>query len=122
MIYYIFFLVDILCAILGNLLMKKGASHLPNLETSKNWQEVAISLSTNWYLVIGLFSYGISFIMWALVLSKLKLHIAYPIATSLVITGISIGSIILFKETITFLQIVGIVIIMIGIGLLFFTQ
>jgi len=122
MIYYLFLVVDILCAILGNMLIKKGASHLPNFETSKNWQEVALSVSTNWYLIIGLFSYGISFIMWALVLSKLKLHIAYPIATSLVITGISIGSVIIFKETLTLLQIVGIVIIMIGIGLLFFNQ
>lgn len=116
---YIILAIDIFFVIVANILLKKGASIVSVLELSpENMVSSIFSFAKNPYIILGLISYGISFIMWLFVLSKLKLGIAYPVAVSLNICLLTVASVLFFKETVTTLQVIGIFIIIAGLFLL----
>lgn len=119
---YLLLILDVFFAVGGHLLIKKGALSLKNLDlTLNNIFNILPEIIKNPYLIFGLSSYGLSFILWTLVLSKIKINVAYPISVGLIITFITIGAYIFHHESITLLQIVGIVIIMLGIFMILST-
>lgn len=119
MLPYFLLALDIIFASGANLLLKKGVMLL-NITHSfeKPFYLIFFDLITNSFLMSGLFFYGISFMLWVVILSKLNLHSAYPISVSLTITLITIGSVFIYKEPVSVLQIIGIVVIIFGIGLI----
>ncbi len=117
---YLILLGAIIFAVIGQLLLKTGMNILGPLDFSlKNVLFLLFSISKNIRILIGLFLYGFSFILWLFALSKLKLSLAYP-ATSLMYVFIILASWLILKESINFYQILGIIIILIGLFLLFF--
>lgn len=72
----------------------------------------------NVWLAGGLFLYGVSFLLWLVVISRIKLSLAYPIAASLNFSLIVIFSWLFFREQLVFIQILGIAFIVFGIFLL----
>lgn len=62
----------------------------------------------------GIISYGISFLLWIKVLSKVELSYAYPMV-SLGYVLVMIFSYFFFKENITPIRILGVAFIMIGV-------
>lgn len=66
-------------------------------------------------IVIGLFFFGLAFIGYSFVLSKMQLSIAYPIMTGAGFLLVSIFSIVLFNEPFNLLKIFGILFIFIGV-------
>ena len=120
---YLLLFLDICSVVVANLLLKKGTAHLKELTVSTNGIiQLITDIIKNPYIIIGLSCYGFSFLMWILVLSKVKLIIAYPISTSLAIALIAITSFIFYKESVSLLQIGGIAIIILGIFVLLFTK
>ena len=68
--------------------------------------------------IIGFFLYACGFLLWMLILSKFKLNIAFPIATSLFFIISGLGSYFILKETFTIIQVFGIFLCLAGILLI----
>ncbi|MFH1894761.1 MAG: EamA family transporter [Patescibacteria group bacterium] len=110
---------SILATVSAQLLLKKGMMEIGQLNFSPtNLLNLIGQIFHNIYLLSGLASFGLSFFSWLFILSKLQLNIAYPIITSLNFCLIIFGSWFLFKEQISFYQILGIGFIVLGIFLL----
>ena len=110
--------ISITITVTAQLLIKKGVLSLGNLNFSiPNLVGLAPRIIQNFWLLGGLFLFGVSFLLWLFIISKLKLSIAYPISTSLSFGLITISSWFLFREQLSWLQFIGIVIIIIGIFL-----
>jgi multidrug transporter EmrE-like cation transporter len=78
------------------------------------------SLATNYGLWGGIALFGLAFVLYSLVLSRINLSIAYPVMTSLGLVIISLVSILVFKEVITGVQAGGLLLIIIGVWLVSF--
>ena len=68
--------------------------------------------------IIGFFLYACGFLLWMLILSKFKLNVAFPIATSLFFIVSGLGSCFILKESFTFIHVVGIFVCLVGILLI----
>jgi len=100
----------------AQLSLKKGVLALGSLEFSfSKVLFVILQLFQNPWISIGLILYGISFLFWLFLLSRLQLNIIYPIASSLNIAIIAVISWALFKESLSPVQIVGVAVIIVGI-------
>lgn len=69
-------------------------------------------------MIIGILCYGISFLLWMYIVSKVNLTIATPLSVALVNTFVLIGSCIILKEKITFIQGIGIFLVLFGVILI----
>lgn len=69
-------------------------------------------------ILIGLLFFGLAFIGYSFVLSKLELSVAYPIMTGAGFAIVSLFSFILFGEMLNLAKILGMILIFIGIILL----
>ena len=69
-------------------------------------------------VLAGLLLFGLAFIGYSFVLSRLELSIAYPIMTGAGFAIVSIFSFILFNESFGTVKIIGIIFVFIGIILL----
>lgn len=116
---YLILLGAILFAVAGQILLKSGMLVVGQLDFSfKNILFLLSSIFKNIYILIGLFSYGFSLILWLFALSKLKLSLIYP-ATSLMYVFVILASWLILKEAINIYQVLGIIIILIGLCFLF---
>ena len=79
--------------------------------------KMVLAVFTNVYLLSGMFSYGISIILWMMVLSKVNVSLAYPFSSiGYIIT--TVLAYLFFNEPITFQKVLGIIIICIGVFIL----
>lgn len=77
-----------------------------------------IQLNINAYAVSGVLLYGISFLLYMYLLSKYDLGYIIPLTTALVYVLIFTASYFIFKETFTFVKVLGITLILVGLALL----
>ena len=107
--------VSILATVSAQLFLKKGVSGLGQLSFSFHgiFSFVLKILQSGW-LMAGLFLLGISFFVWIFILSKFQLNMIYPIMVSLNYSFITVAAWFLFREYISPVQILGIVIIIFG--------
>ncbi|OGD86673.1 hypothetical protein A2Z23_03015 [Candidatus Curtissbacteria bacterium RBG_16_39_7] len=112
----------IITAASGNLVLKYGMLRFGKmtLERSVVVPEL-FKLFTSPIILVGLFVYGLSFICWVKVLSTEDISRVYPIVVASTITLILLASAFFFKEVISPIRILGIVVIIIGIYLVFRT-
>ena len=84
------------------------------------WHMILDSI-TNVYIWAGMFSYGISILLWMVVLSKVNVSLAYPfLSIGYIIT--TVISHFAFNEPITVPKILGISIICIGVVVLTYSK
>lgn len=100
---------------LANVFVKLSAT---SSKYGENFTSFMFSAVKNIYVWIGLVCFGIAFVLYAFSLTKLKLSVAYPIMTSAGFVIVSLFSHFLFKEDLTMLKIVGMVVIAVGIWLI----
>ena len=74
-----------------------------------------ISIIGNLPLVSGVGLYGMAFILYALALTYLPLNIAHPILTSGSIALVGIASVLFFGESLSTINIAGIILIILGV-------
>ncbi|MFH1841359.1 MAG: SMR family transporter [Candidatus Nealsonbacteria bacterium] len=116
---YLLFAVSVLTTVGAHLCFKKGVLKLGEITLS--FPEI---FNTIWHIVqnawilLGVVLFGISFLTWLFILSKLQLNVAYPIIISIEATLVTVASWLLFHEYLSILQIVGIVCVIIGIILI----
>jgi len=121
MIYQPFLLlgISISLTVTAHLLLKKGITLIGKLDFSLvNFIGLIFQILQNTYLFLGLFFFAIAFLFWLFALSKIQLNIMYPISVGLNFFLITVASWFLFKEYISFHQILGIIIIFFGVFLL----
>ena len=71
--------------------------------------------ATSPFIIFGLFLYGLSFLIWLRVLTFNDLSKSYPIFATIVFILTTAGSAIFLKESISFIRVIGIIIMLVGI-------
>jgi len=116
---FIFLAISILSTVVAQLLLKKGMLLMGRVEFSlPNLLNLFIQVFHNIYLFLGLIFFGVAFFFWLFILSKVQLNIVYPISTSLTLCLVTLVSWFLFKEYLSFYQILGIGLVVLGVFLL----
>ncbi len=108
----ILFLSYALCSGSGLIILKIAMNNktLKSLDLMQTFLQVKF--------IIGFFLYACGFFLWMLILSKFKLNVAFPIATSLFFIISGLGSYFILKESFTITQVVGIFLCLAGILLI----
>ena len=84
--------------------------------------EGKLSINITPYTVLGIFLYGISFLIYMYLISKFDLGYIIPLTTALVYILIFTASFIIFKEAFTTIKIIGILLIVLGLMFLNFKK
>ena len=98
----------------GLILLKlgsKGLAFVSIVDGKLTWN---LSLLT----ILGILTYGVSFLLYILLISKFSLGFIVPLTTALVYILIFVASFLIFKESFTSLKIVAIILIIGGVILL----
>lgn len=116
---FFFLLIPILTASTAQLFFKKGVSSVGHLNFSLSGIIFFIlRVLQNSWMIGGVILFAIAFLSYLLALSKFQLNVIYPILVSAGIILVTGASWLFFKETLSWLQILGMVIILFGIFLL----
>ena len=106
---WIFVVFYVLFAISGSTLLKYG------MTTKSLFVVPFVNMKVSWVSLIGFFSYGISFLLYTVLLSKFELSFISPIITGIVYFLLMVTAFLFFKEPVTFNKIVGSLLIIVGI-------
>jgi len=114
----VYILISVLGGAAGQVLLKKGMGSMGPLTLSVDQLGgILWRIATNPYVVVGLGVYVCSTIFWLTALSRVNLSYAYPFA-SLSYIVMLVVSWQLFKEDISFLRLMGSLVIGIGVFLI----
>ena len=108
-------LICIALIICAQTLMKYGVTQVGgiNFTGGQIWDGVRKIFSSP-YILIGLFVYAVSAMLWLDVISKLDISLAYPMLSLSYAAAIVIGAL-LFGEHITWLRVIAVVVICGGV-------
>lgn len=115
MIYLIFILAIVLNAA-ANILIKLGMRG-GGVVNFNQLGLTLVNLITNFYFLGGLVSFGLALVFYSFVLQKINLSVAYPIMTSVGFVFVILVSVLFLKESLTFWQMLGILLIVAGVWL-----
>ena len=110
---YLLLLFDIMLTVSAQLALRMGARQL---QSGLSFALIFEPLK-NMFLLAGMALFAVSFFLYVFILSKLQLNIVYPVATGTILVLITILSHFFLKETLTTLQVVGILTILVGVVL-----
>lgn len=110
-------LISIFLGAFGQILVKYGSANLEINFTLKYLVPSILNIIKNLPVMMGIISYGVSFLIWIKVLSKTELSYAYPMV-SLGYIIVMIFSYFVFKENISFIRILGMFFIIVGVVLI----
>ncbi|MCP4678879.1 MAG: EamA family transporter [Deltaproteobacteria bacterium] len=96
----------------ANVLMKAGMRDAPELQGAS---QMIKHYLTSWPVMLGLFLFAVNVIAYTQALSKLPLSMAYPVMVALSGFIVISGSMLLFKESITWIQYLGFALIIGGV-------
>ncbi|WP_373899624.1 SMR family transporter [Haloimpatiens sp. FM7315] len=110
-------LISVFLGAFGQILVKIGAPNLQLNFSGINIFYSILDIIKNLPVMMGIISYGLSFLLWIKVLSKVELSYAYPMV-SLGYVIVMIFSYFFFKENISFMRIAGTAFIIVGVILI----
>jgi drug/metabolite transporter (DMT)-like permease len=108
-------IVSVTCNAIAQLLLRIAMISFNLSAGTQPIQARIIGLALSLPLIAGLFLFGLSILSWLVVLSRLPVGIAYPMASLGYIVATILGVVIL-KEPVHQLQIIGIVLICSGVA------
>ncbi len=110
-------LLDVALNVVGQLFLKYGMSQFGNFSLSLTaLPPVFLKAATNLHVILGLFCYGLGFLVWLIVLAKADVSYAYPlISLGYVFTAILAW--VLIGEAVTLTRMTGILVICLGVFL-----
>jgi multidrug transporter EmrE-like cation transporter len=76
-----------------------------------------LRLARQWTFVLGLTAYALAALVWFRVLSVAQVSTSYPVLVGLTFVMVSVGAVLWFRESINFLKVVGVAVILAGIVL-----
>ncbi|QGY29751.1 EamA family transporter [Pantoea cypripedii] len=77
-----------------------------------------LAVLSNWPLWLGIFLYGMAFLLYAAALAFLPLNVAHPVLTSGAIACVALLSVLVFREPIYWSTIAGIIMVIAGVALI----
>ena len=110
MLVILFILNSTICSVLGQLALKQGMRRIAACATGS----VLVSIVTSKWVMGGLTVYGAGVFFWLMALSRADITYVYPFA-SLGYVGIILGSHYLFKEHVSRVRLLGVLIIITGV-------
>ncbi|WP_437758365.1 DMT family transporter [Sorangium sp. So ce1389] len=113
---YLFLITALVFNATANILMKLASRRVEPMEGLSLVQK-GLALAKNYYLVLGLVLFASNILFYVLALKRINLSIAYPIMSSGGFLIISVFSVYYLRETLTTLQVGGIVMIAAGIAM-----
>ncbi len=114
---FAFLLTGVLLNAAAQLLLKAGTNTLGVITlTTNNWVDMFGRIATQGHIVLGVFCYVFSLVVWILGLSRVPVSIAYPMLSLGYIVN-AIAAQYLFGESVTFARWLGIGFIVIGVWL-----
>lgn len=105
-------IVYIILSVSGLMLFKSGGS-TNSLMLEANKLAISFSITS----LIGIFCYGCSFLLWLSIIKDNNLSYIFPIANGLVTIATIVGGVMLFGEKLNYMQWIGIIGIIIGVGI-----
>jgi len=100
----------------ANLMMRHGLVQAGGLSIQGDGiPGLVLRLARQWTFVLGLVAYALAALVWFRVLSIAEVSTSYPILVGLTFVMVSAGAVLWFKESISFVKIVGIAVILGGI-------
>lgn len=105
----------------ANILMKVAMTNIGTLDELGLGLYVK-GLFTSGWLWGGLASFGAALVFYTYVLSKINLSVAYPVFTSVGFAIVILVSALMLKETVTWWQVAGFVLIIAGVWLVVIKQ
>ena len=99
----------------ANILIKAGMRGKALLEGGQGILSIFLGILGNPFALGGLSCFGLAFILYSAVLSRLDLSMAYPIMTGAGFVLVVAASAVFFNETVSPLRLVGITAILVGI-------
>lgn len=108
-------LADVILNVAGQLSLKFGMSKIGNFALSVgNLPPVLVKAALNPFVILGLFCYGLGFLVWLIVLAKAEVSYAYPmISLGYVLTAFLAWQ--LFGENVTLIRLAGIFVTCLGV-------
>lgn len=110
---YVFLTVALTLNATANLLMKMGADRLGTFEGSG----AVRGLLTNYFLISGVILFGLNIVFYVAALTRMNLSVAYPVMMAGGVLIVVSVSVLYFRESLTFAQILGILLLMAGLVL-----
>lgn len=108
-------LATVTATAVGQAMLKHGMNNIGSISPSVTQvSDSARKIISEPYIVGGLVLIFIVFPLWLEVLARLPLSIAYPMVSMGYIVAIGIGTLV-FKESITSLRVIGMILIIMGI-------
>ncbi len=111
---YLIVTLAILIGTLGNFLIKIGSKALPT--TGLN-SETVLKILTNVPLMFGIVCLFASFPFYSMTLQRLNLSVAFPLVQNITFALLLVLSYFFLKESLTVINFLGIVLIMVGLVL-----
>lgn len=113
MLLVILFAVYALLSAGGLVLFKLGGQ-----DAALQLGKAGFSLTLSWKMLLGIFCYLCSFLLWLVIVSRTQLTFAMPLSVGIVNTLVFLGSAHFLGERITPLKILGLAVIVLGLFLI----
>lgn len=106
-------IIAILCNAFANILIKAGMQYHAFIDGSA--LQHIMGMIINVRIMSGIFLFGLALISYSWVLGRMNLSVAYPIMTSLGFLIVILFSWAFFQESLSLIQIIGTVLILLGV-------
>ena len=113
---YVLLIFNVLLTVFGQILLKQGVSTVGRIGGFRELIPKLTQVIFNPYVLGGISIYGFTTFVWLVILSRVKLSIAYPMLSLGYVLAIPF-SWLFFKESIPKVRIIGAIIICIGVYL-----
>ena len=113
---FLLLICNVLFTVTGQLLLKQGMIRVGRVDDVNRVMHKLMQAFTNPFVVGGIATYGFTTMIWLVILSRVKLSVAYPIISLGYVVSI-LFSWIIFKESVPRVRVLGAVIICIGVYL-----
>ena len=112
-------LISVLISVIGQILLKKGMLEVGKFEFSglSNILPQFLKAFSNPWVLAGFLFYFLSSLFWIIALSKVDLSVAYPLLSCGYIL-VLLASWLFFKEPVTAIRWLGVLVIMAGVTLI----
>lgn len=116
---FLFVLASALLTVCANLMMRNGLVQAGGLSIQGDGiPGLVLRLARQWTFVLGLVAYALAALVWFRVLSVAEVSTSYPILVGLTFVMVTVGAVLLFKESVNLLKVVGIATVLVGVILI----
>ena len=113
---YLLLFFNVLLTVTGQLLLKQGMINVGRIGSFKNAMPMLIQAFLNPFVLGGIAVYGFTTMVWLVILSRIKLSVAYPMISLGYVLSIFFAWL-FFKESVPKIRVIGAVLICIGVYL-----